>query len=74
MGNYFLKTAALALLLAPWYFFTNGPNPQKPIDERYSLPEKIEVVETTTPYHLEEAGDGDGSLEKFVYTDEIDFR
>ena len=25
------------------------------------------------PYHLEEAGDGDIELEKFVYTDEIDF-
>lgn len=65
------KWALIAGGLAFLYINTGGNPSGKTTFQKYPLPEKISVVETTTPFHDET--NQTGKIEKIVNTKDIDF-
>ena len=55
--------------LACFYTLNGISRPDETLRKDYFLPEKIAVVDTNLPYEME----GEDGLEKYVYTDNVDF-
>lgn len=61
------KVAVAAVLLGAWYLFTTQPKDATSVEDRYPLPDQIEVVDSSVPYSVDSNGN------KIVQTRDIDF-